>query len=81
MVAGKNIDAEFMPQIVVLDLQKSDELQDIVEKAWSIHGVIDILVNNAGISNRGAVIDSNVEVYRQVMEVNYFAPLVLVKGI
>ncbi|RDD43990.1 Dehydrogenase/reductase SDR family protein 7-like [Trichoplax sp. H2] len=79
MVAGKDIDAECMPQILPLDLSKTDQLEDIVEKAWSIHGVIDILVNNAGVSNRGSVADSKMDVYRHIMEVNFFAPLILVK--
>ncbi|EDV27328.1 uncharacterized protein TRIADDRAFT_21043 [Trichoplax adhaerens] len=81
MVAGKDIDAECMPQILPLDLSKTDQLEDIVEKAWSIHGVIDILVNNAGVSNRGSVADSKMDVYRHIMEVNFFAPLILVKAI
>jgi short-subunit dehydrogenase len=38
-------------------------------------GPIDILVNNAGISQRSLFLDTAFDVYRTVMEVDFFAPL------
>jgi NAD(P)-dependent dehydrogenase (short-subunit alcohol dehydrogenase family) len=38
-------------------------------------GGIDILVNNAGITQRSAFVDTQIEVYRQVMDVNFFGSL------
>ena len=38
-------------------------------------GAVDILVNNAGISQRSLALDTSFDVYRTVMEVDFFAPL------
>ena len=38
-------------------------------------GPVDILVNNAGISQRSLALDTGFDVYRTVMEVDFFAPL------
>ncbi len=38
-------------------------------------GPVDILVNNAGISQRSLALDTSFDVYRTVMEVDFFAPL------
>ncbi|EDV27327.1 uncharacterized protein TRIADDRAFT_52907 [Trichoplax adhaerens] len=48
MVAGKDIDTELIPQILPIDLLKSEQLENVADKAWSMHGAIDILINNAG---------------------------------
>ena len=42
---------------------------------------IDILVQNAGITQRSLVKDTNPSVYRTLMEINYFAPVVLTKAV
>ena len=38
-------------------------------------GPVDILVNNAGISQRSLALDTDFDVYRRIMEVDFFAPL------
>jgi NAD(P)-dependent dehydrogenase (short-subunit alcohol dehydrogenase family) len=43
------------------------------------HGPIDILVNNAGVPGGGAVEETSVDVFRQVMETNYFGALRCIK--
>jgi len=44
-----------------------------------IAGKVDILVNNAGISQRSLGKDTNMDVDRRIMEVDYFAPIALTK--
>lgn len=44
-------------------------------------GKVDILFNNAGLTQRARVADSDVAVYRKVMEVNFFGPLMLTKAV
>ncbi|KAB7647482.1 SDR family NAD(P)-dependent oxidoreductase [Polymorphobacter fuscus] len=52
-----------------------DALPSIVDRAQAMTGGIDILVNNAGISQRSLALDTDFDVYRRVMEVDFFAPL------
>ena len=52
-----------------------DALPDIVERAMAFTGGLDMLVNNAGISQRALGVDTGFDVYRKLMEVDFFAPL------
>nr|WP_243451787.1 SDR family NAD(P)-dependent oxidoreductase [Sphingosinicella soli] len=62
---------------LILPFEATDygALPGIVDKAWAWRGAIDILVNNAGISQRSMALDTDFSVYRQIMEVDFFAPL------
>lgn len=51
-----------------------DSLPNIVERAVGWKGV-DLLINNAGVSQRSLALDTSFEVYRRLMDVDYFAPL------
>jgi short-subunit dehydrogenase len=52
-----------------------DALPAIVAKAEAIGGRIDHLVNNAGIGARGPAKDTPLDIYRTVMEIDFFAPV------
>jgi dehydrogenase/reductase SDR family protein 7B len=66
-------------KIITLDLSYADSLAQKADEALSIYGYIDILINNGGISQRATVLDTNMEVYRKIMEVDFFAPIQLSK--
>ena len=68
------------PVILPLDLTEINSLHSEVEKVLKIHGRVDVLINNAGISYRGAVENTNVDVYIKVMLINYFAQVAMTKG-
>ncbi len=44
-------------------------------------GTVDVLVNNAGISQRSLVRETSLEIYRRLMEVDYFAPVALTQAV
>ncbi|MEZ4713235.1 MAG: SDR family oxidoreductase [Caldilineaceae bacterium] len=44
-------------------------------------GQIDILVNNGGVSQRGAALETGLEVDRRIMEINYFGAVALTKAV
>lgn len=44
-------------------------------------GGVDLLVNNAGVSQRSLVVDTQLAVYRTLMEVDFFAPLTLTHAV
>jgi dehydrogenase/reductase SDR family protein 7B len=62
---------------VVLPFDVTDRaiLPAVVDHA----GPVDILINNAGISQRGLCEDTVMDVYRTIMEVDFFAPVELTK--
>ncbi len=68
--------------VLPLDLSKSDTLPQAVQKAYEIcPNGIDILVNNGGISQRSLAINTDLEVDRKVMEIDYFGTVALTKAI
>lgn len=72
--------AEQAPQrTLVLPFESTDYagLPQVVEQAWAWQGRIDCLINNAGVSQRSLALDTNFEVYRELMEVDYLAPVAL----
>lgn len=67
--------------LLPFDLEDVSQFPEIVEKAISFFGKIDILINNAGIGQRSLSIETPLELERKIMEINYFAPVALVKQI
>ncbi len=65
--------ASTLPNALVLPFEVTDyaALRDMVERA----GQVDVLILNAGISQRSLCEDSSMDVYRRIMEVDYFAPV------
>ncbi|MEZ5916616.1 MAG: SDR family NAD(P)-dependent oxidoreductase [Parvularculaceae bacterium] len=63
--------------VLVLPFEATDleALPGIVEQALSWRGGVDYLFNNAGVSQRSLALDTDFDVYRRVMEIDFFAPL------
>lgn len=68
-------------QILPLDLSEPDTLEAATQSAIQIFGHVDILINNGGISQRSMVHETSLEVYRRIMEVNFFSAIALTKYI
>nr|AQS22607.1 dehydrogenase reductase sdr family protein 7-like protein [Pseudodiaptomus poplesia] len=65
------------PQVLTLDLEDVEDLKSKAEEALSIYGGIDILINCGGISVRGGAIETDLDVYRRLMEINFFGTVKL----
>ncbi|MBN7816079.1 SDR family oxidoreductase [Algoriphagus pacificus] len=67
--------------ILPLDLADSDSLQGKAAKAISLFGHVDLMFHNGGISQRSLAIETQMEVDRKIMEVNFFGTIALTKAI
>lgn len=69
------------PNVTTLpfDLSQIDELPGLAENALKAYGHIDVFYNNAGISMRGTTVETDMAVIRKVMDIDYFAPVILTK--
>ena len=64
------------PSLVLpFDVTDLDALPALADQALAWRGRVDLLVNNAGISQRSLAMDTSFDVYRTIMEVNFFAPV------
>ena len=67
--------------ILPFDLSDLENMTFLVKSAISIYGHIDILINNGGISQRSPIIDTTIDVDRQLMEVDYLGTVALSKAL
>ncbi len=74
-VAARVAEAGGPSKVLPFDATAYDTLPGMAAEALEWHGRIDLLVNNAGISQRSLALDTGFEVYRQLMEVDFFAPV------
>ncbi|MCH2044384.1 MAG: SDR family oxidoreductase [Saprospiraceae bacterium] len=64
-----------------MDLLNPESIVPVVEKMIKQVGKIDILVNNAGVSQRALARDTQIDIDRRIMELNYFAPVIMSKAL
>ena len=67
--------------ILKLDLEKNNDFQEKVTEVLSKFKTIDLLINNGGISQRSIASETQIEVDRKIMEINYFGTIALTKSV
>ncbi|HWZ45906.1 MAG TPA: SDR family oxidoreductase [Candidatus Saccharimonadales bacterium] len=72
---------EASTRILPMDVSRADELTGKCREALGLFGGIDILVLNAGVSQRSLVKDTSMDVYRSIMETNYFGPIGMTRAV
>lgn len=68
-------------KVLTLDLMDTDSFSEKTKEALEAFGQIDILMNNGGVSQRATVMESGMETYRRLMEINYFGAVGLTKQV
>lgn len=67
--------------VLPLDLANLSAPEDLANKVKDTFGRIDILINNGGISQRAFFMDTQPEVFRKIMEVNFFGGIELARAV
>lgn len=67
--------------IVAFSLEDFDSAKRNVQQAMSFFGHIDILINNGGISQRSLILDTDFEVDKKLIEVDYLGTVALSKAL
>lgn len=68
-------------QVLPLDVTDSTQLVDVQSRVEALIGPVDVLVNNAGVTQRSAAEDTDMAVYRSLMEVNFFGAVALTRAV
>src|SRR5262245_54588943 len=68
-------EAVAIPADITLEVDRERLMRTVVEHL----GGLDVLINNAGVASFGHFADSTEAVLRQIMEVNFFAPVELIR--
>ncbi|KAL4617880.1 dehydrogenase/reductase SDR family member 7B [Arapaima gigas] len=69
------------PSTVIFDLSDLEAVTCAAEEILKCHGHVDVLINNAGISFRGNILNTHINVHKEVMDINYFGPIALTQAI
>lgn len=64
---------------IVADVSIEDDNKIVVEKTLAKYGKIDILINNAGISMRALFNDTETDVIKKVMDINFYGTVYATK--
>jgi short-subunit dehydrogenase len=67
--------------VLPLDVTDYDSLPEIRDNVIQEYGGIDFLINNAGIGQRSLCIDTDMNVYRQIMEVDVLGQIALTRAV
>lgn len=67
--------------VLTYNFQDLSAIDKLVDDAWACFDGVDLMFCNAGISQRTTVEDTSMDMLRQIMEVNYFAPVAMTKAI
>lgn len=68
-------------QILAFDLVDFNNAKANVEKAISFFGQIDVLINNGGVSQRSLLVETDFEVDKKLIEVDYLGTVALSKAL
>lgn len=64
-------------QAIKADITQNKEREEAFDQVESVFGSASVLVNNAGMIGMGRLLDVKEEVFRSVLECNFFAPIFL----
>lgn len=68
----KHVAASLETESLILPFEVTDypALSGIVDQAWGWKGQVDILINNAGVSQRSFAIDTDPQVYTELINID-----------
>ncbi|HLX98595.1 MAG TPA: SDR family NAD(P)-dependent oxidoreductase, partial [Roseiarcus sp.] len=67
--------------LAALDVDDDASVRTAFSGVVAQHGAVDVLVNNAGIGGGGAVEETPLDSFRQVMETNFFGALRCIQAV
>ncbi|XP_039546404.1 dehydrogenase/reductase SDR family member 7C-B-like [Pimephales promelas] len=71
----------FPPKLVELDFSNMESVPEIISEILECYGCLDVLVFNTSMKVKAPVHSLSLQMDRIVMDVNYFGPITLVKGV
>lgn len=67
--------------VLPFDLADYEKMEPVSLKAINSFGHVDILINNGGISQRSLIMDTDISVYKTLMDVDYLGTIALSKAL
>ncbi|TSK14595.1 Dehydrogenase/reductase SDR family member 7C-A [Bagarius yarrelli] len=71
----------FPPKLVLLDFSDIDNIEDVITEISECYGYVDVLISNGSMKIKAPVQNVSLDMDKVIMDVNYFGPITLAKGI
>ncbi|XP_038160242.1 dehydrogenase/reductase (SDR family) member 7Cb [Cyprinodon tularosa] len=71
----------FAPKLVILDFSDMDSMEDVVAEVMDCYGYVDVLICNSSVKLKAPIQSVSLEMDRNIMDINYFGPSTLTKGV
>ena len=68
-------------KILAFDLNDFDKAETHVQKAFSFFGRIDVLINNAGVSQRSLIANTQFDVFKKLIDIDYLGSVALSRAL
>lgn len=63
-----------------LDLEDHVAIPEACESMLKVYGRVDVLINNAGMGARSVVRKTELDIYKKIMDLNFFGQIAITKG-
>ncbi|XP_063077860.1 dehydrogenase/reductase (SDR family) member 7Cb isoform X2 [Engraulis encrasicolus] len=81
LCAGADPKETFTPKLVLLDLCDTASMPDAAADIVDCYGCVDVMILNSSMKIKAPVQNLSLEMDRNIMDMNYFSPITLVKGV
>nr|XP_020442675.1 dehydrogenase/reductase SDR family member 7C [Monopterus albus] len=71
----------FAPKLVIMDFSDIDSMEDAMSEVLECYGCVDVLICNSSMKLKAPVQNISLELDRNIMDINYFGPSTLAKGV
>ncbi|XP_030255617.1 dehydrogenase/reductase (SDR family) member 7Cb isoform X2 [Sparus aurata] len=71
----------FAPKLVIVDFSDMPSMEEVVAEVVECYGCVDVLICNSSMKLKAPVQSVTLEVDRNIMDINYFGPSTLAKGV
>ncbi|KAF6722371.1 Dehydrogenase/reductase SDR family member 7C-A [Oryzias melastigma] len=71
----------FAPKLVILDFSDMDSMEEVVAEVMECYGCVDVLICNSSMKLKAPARSVSLELDRNIMDINYFGPCTLAKGV
>uniref|UniRef100_A0A672KHJ8 Dehydrogenase/reductase (SDR family) member 7Cb n=1 Tax=Sinocyclocheilus grahami TaxID=75366 RepID=A0A672KHJ8_SINGR len=81
LCSGSDPSKTFTPKLVLLDFSDMENISDVITEIGECYGCVDVLICNSSMKVKAPVQNLSLEMDKTVMDVNYFGPITLAKGV
>jgi 3alpha(or 20beta)-hydroxysteroid dehydrogenase len=78
---GERLAKEIGATFIAHDVRAEEEWAEVVRQTVERHGRVDVLVNNAGIFERASLLDTDLDTYRRIIDVNQVGPFLGMRAV